>query len=317
MEAKNILELESVDKNPNSLATDFKAEVIVANLVEQGFDSSKIILIRDSAARRGFAKDVEDISLHFSAGDLADYLYIRTNRESIYDILPEGIFHQPVNKRLNKDKEDILDEMKIHRREEFFARKFFQLFEIETDRFLSDIYLHELRYDKKLTHSSFIGLFSHYWPVLKLLESEQAVFFIHTIPIINRIRTSRPDVEEALSLILGVPVHLKNIKLARKETIGSIESRLDDHRIGIDFILGNTFDDGLYDMKITIGPISALKMQFFLKNALGDQILERLCQLFLPSNVFTVKEYILMPEDSHFILSDNEKSTYMGINTFI
>jgi hypothetical protein len=316
-EVKNILELETVDKCPNSLTTDFKAEVIAASLIEQDYDASKIILVRGGAAKRGYAKDVENISLYFSPYDRSDYLYIRTNREGIYDILPEGIFHQPVHKHMNKDREDILDEMKVHREEEFFARRFFQLFEVELDSMLTDIYLYEMLFNKKISHPNFIGVFVHYWPVLKLLEREQAVLFLYTIPIINKIRNSRSDVEEALSLILSAPVQLRNIKLPRKETPNSVESQLGISKIGVNFILGNTFDDGLYDMKIIIGPISALKMKFFLKGARGDQILDQLCQLFLPSNVFVVKEFVLVPEDSLFILSNDEKSTYVGINTFI
>jgi hypothetical protein len=314
---KKLLDFETIDKQPNSFTTDFKAEVIAANLIEQGYDSSKIILIRDGAAKRGYAKDIEEIKLHFSEYDLSDYLHIKTNKEGIYDILPEGIFHQNVYKKFNKDKEDILDEIKIHREEEFFARKFFQLFEIELDNVLVDIHLFETEYDKRITHPNYVKIFFQYWPILKLLEREQAILFLHSIPIINKIRNSYADIEESLSLILGAPVHVHNIILTQKETSNSFESKINFSKIGIDLILGKTFDDGLYDIKMTVGPISALKMKFFLKGETGDQIIDMLCQLFLPSNVFVIKEFILMPEDSHFVLSDEMTSSYVGINTYI
>jgi hypothetical protein len=87
-------DFEELDKQPNSPTTDFKAEIIAASLIEQGYDPSRILLIREGSFKRGFSKDIEEVSLHFSAQDLSDYLHIKTNRESIYDILPEGIFHR-------------------------------------------------------------------------------------------------------------------------------------------------------------------------------------------------------------------------------
>lgn len=314
---KEILELESIEKQANTLQTDFRAEVIAANLIEQGFDSSKIMLNREGAAKRLYAKDIEEIQLQFSQQDLSDYLLIKTNREGIYDILPEGLFHQNIKTRHTKDKEDILDEIKIHREEEFFARKFFGLFEIELDRMLVDISLFETKYDRRISHPHYIKIFFQYWPVLKMLEREQAIVFLHTIPIIHKIRNNYPDIEESLSLILDVPVQIEEIKLINKKAESSFESRLNVHKLGVDFVLGNTFDDGYYDLKMSIGPIPARKMPFFLETSPGDKLIDKLCTLFLPCNCFIVKEFKLLPEDSEFILSDKEKITYLGINTFI
>jgi hypothetical protein len=314
----NILDFEGSDKRPNTSTSDFRAEIVAANLIEQGYDPSRILLVREGGSRRGFSKDIEGISLHFSAHDLSDYLHIRTNREGIYDILPEGIFHRTINHKFNPDREDMLDEIKIHREEEFFARKFFRLFEMELDNMLTEITLFETKFDRRISHSGFVEIFLFYWPVIKLLERDRAILFLqHVIPVIHKIRSSHIEIEEALSLILDVPVHLENIILAAKEAADFFESELGKSKLGIDFILGNTFNDGIYDMKVRIGPMSALKMKAFLKDEPADRILDALCRLFLPGNVFVVKDYILVPEDSVFILSTGQTSTWLGINSYI
>jgi len=314
---RNILELEDLEKQANTLFTDFRAEVIAANLVEQGFDWSQIMLTRHGAAKRLYSKEIEEIYLQFSEHDLTNYLEIKTNREGIYDILPEGLFHQNLKTRHNKDKEDILDEIKIHREEEFFARSFFRLFEIELDRVLVDISLFETKYDRRISHPHYTKIFFQYWPILEMLEREQAILFLHIIPIIHNIRNNFPDIEESLSLLLDVPVKIKPIKLINKQANNSFESRLDVHKLGVDFVLGNTFDDGQYDIKIVVGPISAQKMTFFLITSPGYEILNRLCDLFFSCDTFIIKEFKLLPEDSEFVLSDEEKTTYLGLNTFI
>ncbi|MDR2809305.1 MAG: type VI secretion system baseplate subunit TssG [Tannerellaceae bacterium] len=314
---RNLLDFEGLDRQANTQDSDFKAEVIAANLIEKGYDSSKILLVREGAGRRGFAKDIEEISLQFSEHDLSDYLHIKTNREGIYDILPEGVFHRTVNRRLNKDKEDMLDEIRIHREEEFFARKFFRLFEIELDNLLIEMTLFETEFDKRITHPNYVNVFLPCWQVLQLLEREQAVIFLYIIPIIHRIRNSYREIEESLSLILEVPVHLENVILEKKDAGGFFESELGKSRLGVDFIPGNTFNDGQYDIKMRIGAMSALRMKAFLKDGTSDRILSHLCRLFLPGNVFVVREYIIDPRDSAFILSTDRIETYLGINSFV
>ncbi len=310
-------DLEIPDSTPNTLESDYKAEVVAAHLVEQGYDPAKIILTRLGDDRRGFGKDIEALSLYFSEYDQTDFLQIQANREGIYDILPEGVFHQTINRKLNKDKEEMIDEIKIHREEEFFARRFFRLFEIELDQVLTDIALLEIAFDKRITHPDYVYIFRSFWPVLDLLDREQAVLFLHIIPILQRIRNSNASIEEALALILHVPVSLEPIILEKKETSNEFESRLGKSRLGLDLITGNTFNDGQYDLKVRVGPMSAIKMKDFLKNEKYDRILSDLCRLFLPANVFHVYDYILDPEDSHFVLSTPKTATWLGINSYI
>lgn len=314
---RNINELEQVDKQPNNTESDFKAEVVAAELIEKGFDPEQIQIIRMGSGRRGYSKDIEDISIQFSQQDLRDYLNIRKNKGGIYDILPEGIFHQPINRRLQKDKEDILEEMKIHRNQEIFAKKFFHLFEAEVDHTLVDGYLYESKYEKKISNPNFVNIFIPYWPVLKLLTREQAIRFLHIMPILHKIRNQYKEIAGSMSMILDVPVKISNIKLPAKKAGNFFESHLGENHLGIDWVLGHSFDDGLYDLKMTIGPVSAEGMEQFLERGKGSVILDTLCELFLPADVFIVKEFNISSEDASFILSSAAQVTYLGINTFI
>jgi len=316
-ESKDILQLEGIDHIVNTLDTDFRAEALAAGWIEEGYDGEKIHIIRQGSARRGFAKDIEEINLYFSEYDLKDYLQIKTNRDSIYDILPEGIFHQPIQKRFNRDSEEIIDEIKRHRLEEFYARKFFQVFEVESDYALVLAYLFEAQYDKKISNSNYTDVFIPYWPLLKLLNAEQRVLFMHTIPFLNQIRNNNDEIEKTMSVLLEVPVKIKYVKLPAKNADRFFESVLGESRLGIDLVVGKAFDDGEYDLKLTVGPISAKQMEYFLEPSVGNTILDFLCNLFFPSNVFVVKDFDIFPEDAAFILSNGEVNSYLGINTFI
>lgn len=314
---KEILALEGIEKFINNTDTDYKAEVYGAQLVEQGFDSERIQIIRKGAAKRGFSKDIEEIKLHFSDQDLKDYLHIEANKEGIYDILPEGVFHQPIQKKANKDKEDVLDEIKAHRLKEFHARRFFQVFEVEADHSLIQAYLYEIKYDKKISNSNFTDIFVSYWPIMKLLKPEQCILFMHTIPYLHQIRNNHEEIEKTMSLLLEVPVRIEHIKLPAKNADSFFESVLDDSCLGIDLVLGKAFDDGMYDLKVTVGPVSARKMEYFLEPAVGNKILDFLCLLFFPADIFVTKDFKVLPQDAAFVLSNKERPTFLGINTFI
>ena len=314
---KKIIDLDSTDKRANTIDSDYKSELVAASLVEQGYDIDRIIITREGAARRGFAKDIENIHIQFSQHDLLDYLYINANKEGIYDILPEGLFHQSTHTKKNKDKEDVLDDIKLHRQKEFFARMFFRPLEIEVDRMLVEANLFETRYDKKISNPNFVNIFVQYWPILKLLKRKQAIFFMHAVSVLQKIRNRYHEIEIAMSSILDVPIKIKEIKMPAKEASRYFESKIGNTCLGKDWVLGKCFDDGKYDLHITIGPISAKEMEFFLETATGNTIFGYLCKLFLPGDIFVEKEFKILPKDADFLLSDDERTTFLGINTFI
>lgn len=317
VESKDILQLEGIDRIVNLLDTDFRAEVLAAGWIEDGYDGDKIQIIRQGGAKRGFSKDIEEIGLFFSEQDLKDYLQIKTNRDSIYDTLPEGIFHQSAHKKFNRDKEEIIDEIKQHRLKEFYARKFFQAFEVESDYALVLAYLFEAQYDKKISNSNYTDVFTSYWPILKLLNPEQRVLFMHTIPFLDQIRNNNEEIEKTMSVLLEVPVKIESIKLPAKNADSFFESVVGESRLGVNLVLGKMFDDGQYDLKLTVGPVSAKKMEYFLETSTGNTILDSLCRLFFPSNAFIVKNFQIFPEDAAFVLSHDDVNTFLGINTFI
>ena len=176
-ETNNKLQLNLSQRHPNDLETDFRFEVIAAAAVERGYAPEQIRVIREGMDRRGISKDVEDVYQQHSAEDLMNYLFIKINREGLYDILPEGLFHTSTYKRsykdIDSDTERAMDEIKIHREQEFFARKFFHIFEEASDRMLTDAYLYEARYDRKISNKEFVDLFVYYWLLLKGLEHKQ------------------------------------------------------------------------------------------------------------------------------------------------
>jgi hypothetical protein len=299
----------------NRLETDFRAEAVAAGLIESGHDADKILIVRRKGDKRHVSKDIAEIKNDFSQQDLMEYLYIYTNRNSIYDAIPENVFHQPFNTAKKKSHEDVIHEIRSHREEEFYARRYFQPFEMAVDQLLIDAQLYERKFNKKNFHSNLKDLFSGYWPVLKLLTLKQAVFFIKIIPVLHRITTDFHLVGNLMGIILEAPVKVELKELSEIRTDISLKVSPGNWKLGVNSVLGNSFKDGYQDISIIIGPALPDKVKQFSKGFKDNLILEQLISMMLPANTQKRIRYKTLDEHAKFRLSDGTHRTYLGINT--
>jgi hypothetical protein len=299
----------------NKLETDFRAETVAAGLIESGQDADKILIVRQKGDKRHVSKDIAGVKNDFSKQDLMEYLYIHTNRNSVYDTIPENIFHQPFNTAKKKSQEDIISEIRRHREEEFYARKYFQPFEMAVDQLLIDAQLYERKFDKKNFHSNLKDILSGYWSVLKLLTLKQAVFFIKIIPVFHQITTDLGLAGKLMEVILEVPVKIESGGLSEIKTNISLKVKQGTWRLGVNSVLGNTFKDGYRDINIIIGPTYPEKIKLFSKDSDSNLILEQLMTMMLPANTKRIIRYETLEEYAKFRLSDSTHTAYLGINT--
>ncbi len=301
----------------NRLETDFRAETVAAGLAEAGLAADKVLIVREKGDKRYVSKDISKIEKGFSTEDLMEYLYIYTNRESIYDAIPENIFHQPFNTVKKKTEEDVISEIKTHRQEEFYARKYFQPFEMAIDRLLVDAQLYERKFDKKNFHSNLQDLFIGYWPILKLLNLKQAVYFIKIIPWIYRLSTDFEIAGQLMSILLDAPVKIESGGLSVIKADVSRKMVPGTWKLGVNLTMGDTFKDGSMDIHITVGPVATEQRRLFLKGQKNELILNGLMAMMLPADCNRVVKYEIKKEHAQFRLSDGTHQTYLGINTRI
>jgi hypothetical protein len=93
-EHDKLLRFDEHSQSFNLQDTDFKEEVVASGLKESGYDAERIVIFCRGDIGRGFLKDIHDILPEYFHYDLTDYLYLYVNRRSLYDELPEGIFHK-------------------------------------------------------------------------------------------------------------------------------------------------------------------------------------------------------------------------------
>src|SRR5947209_7624350 len=104
---------------------DFKAEVTAAEMVELGIPDDQVIILLLGAMKRSARKDIQSIEEELSVYDRKEYVVIKTPKEGIYDMLPEGLFHHPSAHKSAKSEKEIIKIIKQRKEEEQNARKFF------------------------------------------------------------------------------------------------------------------------------------------------------------------------------------------------
>lgn len=304
---------------PNTMDTDFKAELYGALLAEAGFDTAQIMMVRDGNNLSNVSKDIRSVKHRHHAG-MADgaYIELQTNRRGIYDSLPEGLFHDALFPGKVKDLELILEEMQQHRNEEFYIRRFFSLLESEVDREGIQAQRLELRYDKKNKYPDYAKLFSACWPVIHILSARGALLFIKFMPHIHSIRDRLEEVSDALSQILEVPVSVRP-RMTQRIIKANKPNRLGNMKLGINSVNVGVLNNAEADLHIHIGDIPTREVERFLPGNHSRKALEMLADIFLGAwQEFEVTVSVAPAERKTYLKpTDDASPCYLGINTYL
>jgi len=303
----------------NDIDTDFKAETVATRLLNYGLKPEQVLFKRKGANKRGVSKDILTVSANQNRYDnIEESIEIEILRNGIYDSLPEGLFYKAGSNPKSRSKEQILEEIRKRREEEFFNRRFFQPFEEEIDRSLMMIQLKEVGFDKKNTNSEFINIFNAYWPLIKQIDLRRATIFIEIIPLIHKIRTSHIEIAKAMALVFELPVSIKthqNIQPMDQNT----QYTLGNIKLGENFTTNGNLNDRINNVTIYIGPMSIKKYSDFNHKGCDAKILTCLTDMLFPANCKVFTKYSITEEDAKFKLSNPnlKTNTFLGINTFL
>lgn len=269
----------------NDLDTDFKAITKAAELIENGdFESDQIVVLPVGGRQSAYAKDIGDHSFYYSDSKRQNCLMIEVNREGLYDMLPEGLFHQPPTGSSGFSEQEMIEDVQRRRAEEKDARKFFTPFEAEINHLRTILELYENRLDKRTTYNDLTRIFGAEWKEFELLDNQQRMIWMHLLPLISEKRNDLNFLGHLLSLLFRLPVRaelsLQDLRQAAVEE--KMQFRLGSGRLGIDTIIGNSFLSDEEEVHISIGPADTDKLVRFMPGTPGAYIIDLAVSYLLP-----------------------------------
>lgn len=286
---------------------DFKAEVIAAEMVEQGINADRILILLAGALRRSFSADVTSVEDELSEYDHKEYTIVKTTREGIYDMLPEGLFHSATaHKNANTDKE-IIKSIKKRREEEVNARKFFLPFETTINFLRMQMALYENMLDKRSDYDEFVTIFADQWEIFQYLDTRQSNIFVRLIPILHDLRDDFNTIETVFEMLFLLPVKISLQAKLPYQPPEIIVSTLSNCILGTDLTTGNMkYDEGTDEIMIHISCSKNKMLQHFMPGGNNEKILQLLCDYLLPVHLDIITTFELDKSDKIIRLADEE-----------
>ncbi|MEO6917315.1 MAG: type VI secretion system baseplate subunit TssG [Chitinophagaceae bacterium] len=304
----------------SSLDRDFKAEVIAAEMVEQGTPEDQILIMVLGAMKRPFRKDVESVADELSEYNNREYVVIKTPKEGIYDMLPEGLFHHPSAHSSVSTEKELIKAIRQRKIEERNSRKFFLPFEATINHLRVQMSSYENRLDKRTHYDELVDIFRDHWEIFQYLDNRQADLFLHLIPILHDLRDNHPVIEIIMEMIFDLPVQIILREQLPVHTAEPILSKMGESILGVDLTTGNAiFDEGVDEILIRIGPMASEVFQQFMPGGAKEKLLELLCDYLLPVHLDIITEFELMERErtTRFVEGEDFANSVLGADTYL
>lgn len=296
----------------------YRADVFAACLIEAGTDPGQVIISRKDGLGQGVLYDIEKVSLMYPYLHPENpLLNVESGRPGIYDTLPENLFYAADRSFQERDKNQILQRMKTNRKAEEDVRRFFRLFEVESDAFRCHIQGKELKFDKRHSYRDFTSVFEPYWEILSLMEPYEALRFLKVVPHIASMRGNCRRAAEAVSFIMNVQVDFE-WTVVRKKAAEESAPLLSEMRLGENSVLAMGSAEEVEPVaRVTIKNLELDACEDFFEGREREKILRYLAELFLEVN--TPVQVVINPcrECREFCMGEPGKQAFLGVNTYL
>ncbi|MEO6231105.1 MAG: type VI secretion system baseplate subunit TssG [Ferruginibacter sp.] len=302
------------------LETDFKAEVVAAEMVDNGINPEQIMIILLGPQKRTYSKDVEAVIEETSDYNHKEYTLVKTHKEGIYDMLPEGLFHTPAAPKSITTEREVINFIKQQRIEERNARRFFLPYEAAINHLRIQMAVYEGRLDKSVHYSELLSIFASHWEIFKFLNTNQSNIFLQLLPLIHDIRDDYTIASAIFKMIFLLPVKITEQPQQVFKSEKPVYSTLADAMLGVNFTTGNeVYYSGEDEIKITLGPLTNEQLKEFSPGTRNSKILELLCDYLLPVHVETFIEFELQKgnKTTRLATKENDYNATLGLSTYL
>ena len=300
---------------------DIRAEVVVADLVQNDFSVDDIVCKFKGIFKRRYARDIESIKTTKLKND-HKLLEVHLNRDSIYGSLPEGLFHEPSNK-MDADPKNTSKGSKKAKQEEKEARNFFLPFENEIFRQRVQIELEERQLLTHFSEKLFDEIYPEIWDLHEVLPRK----YVHRLALLlhfaHKIAGHKELMVKSLEKILEekVEVITKTSSSLSKEinTVSNNEANcvLGNGTLGVNTVSGENFSDNRKTLEFRIGPLKNTKVSDYLSNGPLYTFLECFYDYFVPIDFEVTSNVHIHKSDQGFELKSVNEGLVLGYETAI
>ncbi len=313
------------DKIPDlvkNILYDIKAEVLVADLIENGLKGEDFVAIPKGTFKRRYARDIDSTDeMKFENGQKV--VRFSLNRDGLYDSLPEGLFHEK-NVKSEKESDKISKESKKLKAEEKAVREFFLPFENEIFYQRVQLELEERNVLSRFSENLFDDIYPEFWNLDTSLDRKYVSRMILLLHFSHRIAGNCQLTAKCLETILDEKVSVEIVRTRNLDN-GAIESNRNEEQkcllgsgeLGVDFVSGEKFDDLGKTMEFKIGPLKNSSAVDYLDNGSVAKFLKCFFGYFVPAELDVTSNIVVDELEQKFVLSEVGEGPVLGFESAI
>lgn len=303
-----------------SYPSDIRAEVLVADLIEDGLEPHNFLILCKSIFKRGYSTDLlkaEKILIN----NMEEMLAIHLSRDGLYDLLPEGLFHGSINEVITTGSGMALNSRKESQIEDE-TRKFFLPFENEFFYQRTLLELQERSILQKLNDNSLDDFFLRFWKIDKSLPHQFISRLSAMLPFVKEIVGDFKMTANCLGAILGEEVSHKIYYISETTTeTGSDQTfnsfSLGKVNLGVNLITGGDLMEGCKLIRFSVGPLKETAIDSYLENGNIDRFINCFCSFFIPMEMDFEFDVTMPKYQQEFLLGSDATPSIMGYSTII
>jgi hypothetical protein len=276
--------MDGANKYNQAQYTALRAEAFCSALLDNGFFFDNLIIEFAGSFRRTYRKDIDSVMLQ-KEEHKNDKISLVLNRDSIYDKLPEGLFHQSVGSGRTAALKDMVEEHRRFKEEERAARKFFQPIQQEIFRFAVMAEQEERNIFFGTLNGEVPEFFFSFWDIPQDLPRKPAELMTRLMPLQQRIKADKALIAKALELSLGKQVSVTESIVEQQHYDNTVFRTGDGGMLGLDTITGNVFAENSKRWTFTIHHLTISQTGDYCDNRPFGKFLNRFTEIFLPVEI--------------------------------
>lgn len=260
---------------------DIKAEVLANHALQNQVHPDDFVVLPDGRFYREYRNDlyatnkIEDAWLH-------RLLQLRLSRSGLYDLVPEGLFHQSYNNTKSSSAAELAAQSRLDKKKELAARKFFQ--PVENSLFRQRVLLEQE--EENLLAGMDNGLLNDYfftfWEFPEALNKTSAMLLVLLLPYAHVITGDIALMQKCLEILLQEKVTIELIPPADCLAPGK-DNSLGTGELGNDLVCGQTFSEDYPCLQYNIGPLQQSKPADYCTDGENDLLLQVFNNYFAPA----------------------------------
>jgi hypothetical protein len=286
----------------NSLKHDIKAEVIIANLFQNGIPTENILIDFKGSHRKNWDHDI------LSLETIGEKLLFRLSRDGIFHSLPEYLFLKKVL-GTPEEKEEIRKFNKIQERN---AKLLFN--PVESAMFQHRIDLE--KFDNLLSSSLTTNDnddFQDFWRIDTSLDKAYRIKLMKVIPFLHSIVGDFNLTTKCLEFFLETTVSWEIREKMNTVQLSQLNVHNSDSYCGENMITQGEFHEYSKTITYSIGPVGSHEIMHYLDNGKKRKLISSFFNYFVPLEYDLDLVIEINKSESDFSLNDS----YLGLNSSI